>query len=388
MFIKKTFAPQVISACIALWLAVVCFGCENKEPYAKDGHIIVACVDTAQANLELEQAFKLAVGLSQPLVNRDGAPFGITVVSLAIQNTPADAEKGFERAVDMYSPHVIVGGSNIEQALPMSRLAGEYKIPLLTTLASSSENGMGHTFMTSPATAMYAESTVHYLLNNMKLTSLGVLDDNSNPFTIEISNSVRQSYALSGGSELSHFSLQSPDEFAKGVKKLARDNPDCIFVATLDYELSEVIAELKKNGYKGVLFSGAPLDAVEPFTNKPVKLDMPVYFIFYWSEDYTGEVNRSFLRLLRKESELAPSERLAISFDTALRLIAALKSSSGVTSPSDIQNALAGLTSMTGAAGNYCFTSSQTLKSCWVFKLENGALTRQAELTPQTAQIH
>ena len=376
-------------ASLILCWAIGCIGCEREEPVGESGHFVVACVDTVVANQALEEGFRLAISLSQPIVNKNGTPIDITVVPVAVENNPRAAETGFKRAMNMYKPKVIVGGSYSELAIPMSRLAEQYKIPFLTTMASSREvdSGMEYTFMTSPVASMYAEAAVYFLLNNLKLSSFGILSDSSDQFTIEISNTLRQSYALSGGGGLSYFNLHSQEEFEEGIKELAEANPDCIFVATLDYELPEVIAELKKNGYKGVLFSGDPFDAIEPTTNKPMVLDMPVYFIFYWDEDYTGEVNLRFLRGLLKDSKLPPSEHLATSFDTALRLVTAIKSSKG-TSSADIQKALTGLTFMEGASGNYSFASRHTLKSCWVFKLENGELTRQAKLNPQTSSIH
>lgn len=369
---------------LALTFITLFSGC--GEIALQTEEIVIALLDTP-ANISAYGAGLQLVLEQNPSVTVRDRLVKINFVRVPIHDSPADAIRGFRAAVKEYNASVVIGCSSPQLAQAASDIAEEYQVPFLSPAVGPAFQYQRFTFLTRPSLTYSAEAVTQFMLTDLKVAKLGILFDIDDSYSADCAEAVHHFYSVMGGSSVLVRPYKKDKNRIDALKEVAAYNPDLILLASSERGLYKRARELKDLGYSGALFNLFTHEAFERYENDPPVDPVTPYFIFYWSPDEMGEINA----LLKEEAQKADtrlSVELAMGFDTTLRLINALKTANGADSLS-IQQALAGLHSMTGASGEYNFThgqSTQTRKICWIYKVENNTLVKAATLVPSPAR--
>lgn len=377
--------PTLLPLALLLFLLIPFFtGCSAE----KKNEVTVAIVDTPADLKLLGESFSLAMEMF-PDIRIGNAPAELNLIRIPIHGSAAEAIQGFHTAVSDYKADVVVGYSSPYMVPTIANVAEELGIPFLSPSVGPAYQHQRFTFLTRPSLSYSAEAMAHFFLHELKIGKLGIIFDIEDSFSADVASAVHHYYSFMGGHTIKVLPYKEGVMLDQRLKEMAAFEPDLIFLASRRPEMYNHARRLQNLGYTGALFSPNPHDAFSLEQAAPSLDPIAVYFMFYWNPNDDNELNLHFKKLA--EARGVPlSVDLAMGFDTALRLVNALKKSKSAR-PADIQKALAGMRGMNGVSGRFFFSESyatQTRKTCWFYKLQDGELRKIFSLTPQTAHAN
>ena len=226
----------------------------------------------------------------------------------------------------------ILGPNRSAHAIPVSEVAQQHSVPMVTTTATNPNvTGAGDfVFMAAFTDAFQGEVMARFAVETLGLTSVAILTRSNEVYTEGISEFFRANFTNIGGTiAADEFYEEGITDFTQPLERIAAAMPEALFVSGLSEEIVHVTQQartlsLQNTAGKPVLFLGADAwDNSALLTNEEVDIEGS-FFSGHFSSATDKPSGKAFVETYQSLYGETPIGGQAVSYDAAKLLFAAI----------------------------------------------------------------
>jgi branched-chain amino acid transport system substrate-binding protein len=360
MIIKSKLAPVALAMLLGMAVAVSgCAGNEKKpkvkaavseEKIVKIGLITSLTGGVKASGESTLNAFNLAI---EQAAGRAG-DYKIETVVADDRNDDIEAVNVASKLISQDKVNCIVGPLTSITSIPVGELCNKSKIPMITNTATDPrvtvDNGKRkeYVFRACFIDPFQGKVAAKFALDNLQKKTAAVLYDQGNDYTIELSNTFKESFTAGGGAITDFIAYSRTDvDFSTVLSNIANKNPDILYLP--DYYQRAVLigSQARDKGIKAVFLGGDRWD----FADIGNAAMAGSYFTNHFSiEDRRPEVQK-FLNDYKVKYGTAPDLRAVLGYDAANIMLSAIKAANN-SNPDNIRKALEQIKDFAAVSGS------------------------------------
>lgn len=327
------------------------------------------------------KAFRMALEHSN---NKAGA-YKIEFITADDRNDPQEARAMAIKLITSDKVSALVGPLTSKCAIPVSEVASQYKIPMITPTATNEKvtvNNSAHKdyiYRACIVDPYQGTAAAKFALENLKLKTAVVLYDKGNDYSLELAEKFRDYFTKNSGQVLLNEGYQSSDtDFSALLDKVADLKPDFIYLPDYYIKAGDIVKQAKARDVQAVFIGcdGWDSDSLDKaalegsyFTNH-FSLDDPRPEVQQWVSGYKNKFGAD------------PDTIAALSYDATKILLQALANANSA-DPAKINEALMNIKDLSTVCGKVSFdTNGDPVKPVTIIKIKDGKFSYYAQVTP------
>lgn len=258
---------RVLSIILVISMLILAVGCSSKDASSNggstDGPIVIGYIGALSGETALwGQAGLNGMLMAQKEINDAGGILGRTVkiVDYDGKGDPLDSINAFNKLADQDKVVAVVGTNFSSINIPMASIAGEKKIPVLATAASSpqvtvDENGklQPYSFRIGFTDPFQGRVLAAYSINELKLTKAAILTNIADSYSTGITEYLVDEYTKLGGKIVAHEKASSGDnDFRAQLSNIKNSGAEVLFIPWIYKDVSLIVKQAKDLGIDAV----------------------------------------------------------------------------------------------------------------------------------------
>lgn len=308
----------------------------------------------------------------------------VQLVSMAVSGKTGSPRDVFFETVNNYNTTAILGNACSVTASGMAGAADELKVPFLVPVAAAPSviEDRAFVFGTSPSMMAKARAFASFVDHDLGARRVAILARNGS-LQLDIYAEVFADYfAGRQDGPVAVEAYDNPSEIPARLASLAALQPDVIVYCPVAPHVFTIGKELERLGARIPLVTTQSKMLFDYAKHLP-QPDMPMYSLSFWNPETDGGESRAYVDAFEAVTGHLPGEDDVYVYDTALRLINAIRKADDA-SPESIRLALASQDALAGAAGDYTFSPDAMLRRIWRLSLKDGRLDIGPPLAEQS----
>lgn len=326
-------------------------GAASQSPWK-----IGVCMSFSGENAELGSAARegveLAISLATRSLTRTDRPYTLVFVDDASTMQKLDA--GITTLMEQEQVHAVIGPLTSAGVVRVTRLANQYRIPLIAPLATNPLAIRNTEFVFRPCFSDEEEAKVmaRYLFKNQGKNRFGLLYTARDSYSSTLVDAFRSElYSLKTDYRLCAAIEPTETDFSKVITDIRGMKLDAVYAPLYPHLFLPLVNQAKNAGVEGPIWSGGDAwDSSELLRHAGTALEGALHTT-HWVCDDPNSANVVFVKAFRDKFRRDPTSVSALGYDTVGLLLRALR---GVESDPQktVRDALANTLNFQGVTGN------------------------------------
>jgi branched-chain amino acid transport system substrate-binding protein len=285
-----------------------------------------------------------------------GVPHAVTLIVKAYEDRPDSATSEARALVNQSQIDVLIGPQLSRHAIPVSIVAEDAEIPMVSPMSSSPGTTKGRRFVFRLAALdeVQGRAMGNFAASDLGARKAAVLYDVSTEYGRSLAESFRSSFEKGGGKVVAFesFARDEPLEYRDRLSRIAATTPDVLYLPNDSERAEAQIVQARELGVTATLL-GADAWDLERYLALP-EAD-GAYVGHQWHPELDTTEARRFRELFSKTYGKTPKITAAMTYD-AVALVLSVIERQGSLDSSKIRDGLAATRDFTGATGTIQFT--------------------------------
>jgi branched-chain amino acid transport system substrate-binding protein len=328
---RQRFTPRIGRASTA-WLllaavSLLSVACERKSGGAADttGDILVGFYGSLTGDgASFGQSSREGAELAVDELNAAGGVLGRQLRLLVEddQSKPEEASNAVTKLVTQDKVVAVIGEVASRRTLAAAPIAQRYQIPMITPASTNEKvTEVGdYVFRVCFIDPFQGEVLAKFAYNDLKARKVAILRDQSQDYSVGLTDSVAQHFARLGGQVLPPVSYSSGDaDFKAALTRIRSEKPDVLFATGYYSEAAIITRQARELGMKMPILGGdgwvgdALQNGREALNN--------TYISNHYSGDNPDPVVQNFVSTYKKRFNRDPDAIAALAYD-AIKVLA------------------------------------------------------------------
>ena len=325
------YTPRIGRASTA-WLllaavSLLAVACERKSGGAADttGDILVGFYGSLTGDgASFGQSSREGAELAVDELNTAGGVLGRKLRLLVEddQSKPEEASNAVTKLVTQDKVVAVIGEVASRRTLAAAPIAQRYQIPMITPASTNEKvTEVGdYVFRVCFIDPFQGEVLAKFAYNDLKARKVAILRDQSQDYSVGLTDSVAQHFTRLGGQVLPPVSYSSGDaDFRAVLTRIRSDKPDVVFATGYYSEAAIIVRQARELGMKMPLLGGDGWvgDALQ---NGRDALNN-TYISNHYSGDNPDPIVQNFVSTYKKRFNRDPDAIAALAYD-AIKVLA------------------------------------------------------------------
>ncbi len=364
-------------------VALIATGCgggdkkDEKKPAAADDKTIKIGI-LAPLTGDVKTFGESTVNGAKLAVEQAGGKIGdfkIEVVPADDRNDPTEAVNVATKLISQDKVSGIVGSVTSKTTIPVSKLANDSKVVLITGTATNEkvtvDGGKRKEFVFRACfiDPFQGKVAAKFALENLKKKTAAVLYDQGNDYTIGLANNFKENFTKGGGT-ITDFLAYSKDDtdFSAVLTNIAKKNPEVLFLPDYYQKVSLIGKQARAKGIKAVFIGGDGWDS----TDLDYRTMEGGYFTNHYSADDPSPQVKKFVGDYNAKYGKTPDALAALAYDAASLLLNAIKTANSK-DPVKIREAMQNTKDFQTVSGKVTFDSNgNPIKAATILQIREG----------------
>ncbi|MXY27627.1 ABC transporter substrate-binding protein [Candidatus Poribacteria bacterium] len=284
----------------------------------------------------------------------------------------------------------ILGPNRSSHAIPVSEVAQQHGVPMVTTTATNPNvtSAGDFVFMAAFTDAYQGNVMAQFAAEELGLTSVALLTRSGEVYTEGISEFFRTNFTHAGGTIAANvFYEENTTDFTEQLTRIAEGTPDALFVSGLAEEITLIakqarVLSLRNAAGQPILFLGADAwDNPDLLMNEEIDIEGS-FFSGHFSIATDKPSGKAFVEAYRAAYGALLIGGHAVSYDAAQILIAAIERAGSLEGEA-IREELAATKNYIGATDIAHYDENcHPTKSAVIFTIKNGKKQFYKQIDP------
>ncbi len=316
-----------------------------------------------------------------------GGKIGNVPVKLFIQDDRNDVTEGVNVATKLINENkvqAIIGSVTSKVTIPITKVTNDAKVVQLTSTATSPkvtvEDGKRKPYAFRACFIDPFQGTVgaKFALNNLKAKTAAILYDQSNDYTIGLSQYFKEAFEKGGGKVVQMSAYATADvDFSAVLTQIAKLKPDILYLPDYYQKVSLIGKQARVKGIKATFLGGDGWDSGE--------LDFKVmdggYFTNHYSPDDPRPIVQDFIKAYKAKYGSVPDALATLAYDATNMLISAVKQVQS-NDPEKIREALGTMTFNAVSGDIKNDANGNPIKAAAILQIKDGKQKYVATVSP------
>ncbi len=373
----------ILCVLTALCLFVCAGGNTIARETVKIGLITPLTGDVKTYGESVKNAFTIAV--------EEYGKTGKYTIQPVIADDRNDATEGANAALKLVTQDkvaAIIGPVTSKVAVPVSEIATQHKVPMVTGTATnpkvtfSDGKRKSYTFRACFIDPFQGIVAANFALKDLKAKTAAVLYDVSNDYSKGLGEYFRTTFTNGKGTIVAFESYQKDDvDFSALITKIALKKPDLIFLPDYYNKVALIARQIREKGIKSSLLGGDGWDSPD-LLKIGGNAVAGGYFVNHYSPDRKDAVTESFIKKYKARYGIVPDAFAAMTYDATCILLKALDAAKKPNS-GEILKTLALTKKHGGVTGLISFNAKgDAIKSAVILKAEKSGFKYVTTVNP------
>lgn len=326
------------------------------------------------------QAADHGIRLAFEEANKRGGVGGRRLLLISYDDA-SDTQKALtslSRAIASDEVIAVLGELASAQTLAMAPLAQMHRVPLITPGATHSKITTFGSFIfrTCFSDPFQSGAMAEFSIQKLKLKRFGLLVDSTNEYSKDVSKLFAQRIRSLGGEIVDEQTYRSEDmDFDVQLKSLRMHAAQAVYLPGYSREVGMIVKQLAALKFGVILLGASSWDTPHLLQLAAEELEGS-FFVGHFYNDEKDPVVSRFVSSYKSRFHVSPSSPAALGYDAALVLIAALSTTSPLTSDK-LRQSLMAVRDVRGVTGKISIgPNGDAIKSGWLLKIANGKFRR------------
>lgn len=378
MKFKSKWAIVLMVLMVSLALVTTGCGGEKKadtpapagEKVVKIGLITPLTGDVKTFGESSQNGFKLAL---EQAGNKAG-DYKVETVVADDRNDATEAVNVASKLISQDKVNAIVGPLTSKTTIPVSELANNSKIPMVTNTATNPkvtvDNGKRKEFAFRACFIDPFQGKVgaKFATENLKAKTAAVLYDQGNDYTIGLSTVFKENFEAAGGKVVLYEAYSQTDvDFSAVLTKVAKEKVDVLYLPDYYQKASLIGKQARDKGIKAAFLGGDGWDSAD----LDYKIMDGSYFTNHYSDADPRPEVKKFVEDYKAKYGAVPDALATLAYDATNLMLNAIKTANS-NDPVAIQKALAATKDFPAVSGKITFDQDgNPIKSAVILQVKN-----------------
>jgi branched-chain amino acid transport system substrate-binding protein len=298
------------------------------------------------------------------------------------EDKPETAVAAAEKLINRQNVVAIIGPQASRNAIPVSRIAENSGIPMISPWSTNPETTLGKQFVFRVAflDPFQGQVMARFVFEEFNATRAAVLYDVASAYNSGIAEIFKQVFEAAGGTVTAFETYTTGEEdFTGQLTRIKDSHAQVLFLP--NYE-SEIPLQAKQARALGINIPIIGSDAWGTISAEDRGILEGSYFSTHYASDIAEEPARSFIQKYIELYNQTPDDVAALTYDAFGLLFKAIRSQDSLT-PAAIQAGLAGTESFNGVTGTMQYSGSgDPIKSAVILQVIDGEFKFYKLATP------
>lgn len=329
-----------------------------------------------------------ANGAKMAIEERNGkiGDFNIEVITADDRNDATEAVNVATKLISQDGVSAIIGSVTSKTTIPVTKLATDSNVVIITGTGTSPkvtvEDGKRKAFAFRACfiDPFQGQVAAKFALENLEKKTAAVLYDQSNDYTIGLSENFKEAFTAGGGEITDYLSYGKDDtDFSAVLTNVAAKNPDVLYLPDYYQKVSLIGKQARAKGIQAVFLGGDGWDSAE--------LDYATmeggYFTNHYSADDPNPKIQKFTADYTAKYGKAPDAFAVLAYDAASMLMHSIETANSK-DPTAIRDALQNISDFeTVTGGKMTFDKDgNPIKPAVILQIKEGKQTFVTTVSP------
>jgi len=312
-----------------------------------------------------------------------GRPYRLRVVVREYESRPDAASSAARGLLNQDSVHALVGPQLSAHAIPVSVIAEDARVPMISPMSTSPETTAGKRFVFRLASLDHAqaEAVARFARDSLHLTRAAVLFDQADTYSRDLASHFQVAFEEAGGDIVSveDYTTDAADDFSEQLSRIAEADPDALYLPNRALEDTIQLRQAREAGIEAQILGSDSWDLLA-YAHLPQA--QGVIVTHQWHYDIPTPETDAFLDHFQAENGRLPRTTAAMTYD-AVKILALAASRAGSLDPDSVRAALAAMGGYRGVTGLISFGGRQDPdRSLTLSTIRNGEVVVLMRIDP------
>lgn len=371
-----TSRERLLGLFVLLFLVAACSGTEQASRELRIALIVPLSGELADVGQVSVEAARMAL---DEVTAAGGVQLatGRVVPRLAIidnLDTIEGAVNGVRKAVNTDKVSVIIGGQLSRNAIPMSRVAEDAHVPMISPGSTHPETTAGKTFVFRMPYIDPFQGLVmaKYALETLGTTRAAVLFDKASDYNADLAASFQEGYISLGGQVVAARDYATgQNDFSEAAREIAASGAQVLFLPNYHHEIPAQVNAVRQMGFTGPILGS---DSWEMLAGPALSGLDNCFYSTLWTDELATPRSTAFVAAYNARYGHKPQVTAALTYDAFGLLFHALRTQDAA-DPRDIQKGLRAVTRFEGVTGTYLYSGGgDPRKSAVILGIADGGI--------------
>ncbi len=376
-----------LTALIALFLLLVTVGCGAKQAQPVEIRIGVIAPISGSIPTVGESTVNAAQMVADQINSQGGLEVGGKKypITLIIQDGKDNQEASVAAAMELINRQnvvAIIGPQASRNAIPVSRVAENAHIPMISPWSTNPETTKGklYVFRAAFIDPFQGQVMARFAFEEFGATKAAVLYDIASAYNKGIAEIFKQAFEDAGGEVVAFESYTTGEtDFAAQLQRIHESGAQVLFLPNYENEVPLQAQQARQIGLDIPLIGSDAWGTIAPEDRAILEGS---FFSTHYAADIAEEPALSFIEQYRQRYGQTPDDVAALTYDAFGLLFQAIQNAASI-DPEDIRAGLAAIESYNGVTGQMQFRGSgDPVKSAVILQVRNGEFVFYKFATP------
>jgi len=304
------------------------------------------------------------------------------------RNDPTEGANAALKLITQDKVIAISGPLTSKVAIPVSDIANNNKIPMITGAATNPKvtihDGKRKPYVFRACFIDPFQGTVaaNFADKELKVKTAAVLYDVGNDYSKGLAEYFKATFIKKGGNIVAYESYQKDDvDFSALITKIQVKKPDVLYLPDYYNKVALIARQVREKGLKSTLIGGDGWDSPELIKIAGGAI-VGGYFTNHYSPDRKDPIAEAFIKRYKEKYNTVPDAFAALSYDATMILLKAIDNARSLKSE-DIVKYLNSMKNHKGVTGNINFDKNgDAVKSAVILKVEKDRVRYMTTVNP------
>jgi branched-chain amino acid transport system substrate-binding protein len=303
------------------------------------------------------------------------------------QSRPEVAASMAQRLITQENVVAIVGPNYSRYAIPVSQLAEQAQIPMISPRSTNPETTAGkrYVFRANFIDTLQGQVIAGFAHVDLQAKTAAVLYDIASPYNRGIAEVFQQAFKDQGGTIVAFESYTTGEQdFTAPLQTIRDRQPDVLFLPNYENEVPAQAEQARELGIESILLGADAWGGIKERDRQSLE---GAYFSDHFVPETENESTRTFIHNYERTYGYEPGANAAATYDS-MRLLFSVMHQQGTTDADAIRQGLAEYGPYHGVTGilNYQGTGDPIV-SVTILQIQNGIPTFHKEINPSASPV-
>lgn len=276
----------------------------------------------------------------------------------------------------------LVGVPMSTNAIPVSGIAEQHRVPLVSTMSTHPETTAGkhYAFRLTCLDSVQGRIMADFAYHDLGARRAAVLVNEASAYSVHLADVFTAAFREAGGELAGVESYTEEDtDFTPPLRRIKASRAEVLFLPDHSQLAAMGMKQARELGIEAVFLGGDTWNLLDP-EKDPWAIDS--YFADVWAPDYPHAKAATFIAAYRRGFGATPPTSAALAYD-AVAIVAEAIRRQGKADPESIARGLAAIGDFEGVSGIISFSGSgDPLRSMFIRRITADGTSLYKEVTP------